>query len=460
MLAAAQYNDLEAWVEITVGSEGRPLREYLPCFDRGTRSSPPTFTSFLEIPYPSHPSIGYSIHVRNTTPKEWTGDLLSDVEIDGLPLEPAFLSSRSGDEVMHRVFSGGNSGPPALMKGNIAACVVDPLDDAQDHARLLDGLGPTVGSIAINIYRGELAPVPEGLLRLTLEDSTGYNGTLTFDDDAISPLAEKAVHIPRQFSTDLIVFEDDAVTPWCRFVFTYGTRQALIANGVFDPPTDLAKPLTIQNQNPQQEQETLGGEVLVPASPEPIKAGHPAEERKVQYQSTKSSAEVSRVSRPSHVTQRSSVQQLTSLRKKTNLEYVKHLFEHQSPRGSTMYHRLPQETVRSKPVRPLSISRHPQDRIRRIDFAYRRPDTSDDIQKAPNVAPPEMIRPKADQHHFRCIAEQRPLEDMRPDELDRLHEKLQERHKKREMRKEKEREKKERGKTMANAIDLTLSDSE
>ncbi|WVQ79140.1 hypothetical protein IAT38_001235 [Cryptococcus sp. DSM 104549] len=154
-----------------------------------SKRSPPTFKANLVLSTHPSPSL-YSIHIRNTSPTNWRGYIELDPELNGVPLHTDFVPPEAGAHVVHHVLS--------------------PM-----------GVGET--GVAINGHH------PCGQLTISL-----WRGTPR-------PPTNPEVSLVPWFET---VAEDD-VDPWCRFEFTYGTREALAARlaGQRGPPAAPALPV-------------------------------------------------------------------------------------------------------------------------------------------------------------------------------------------------------------------------
>ncbi|KAK8861556.1 hypothetical protein IAR55_002378 [Kwoniella newhampshirensis] len=337
MLTTAEFNDLEVWVEINLGIRSYTLKEYRPSFSQATTRLPPTFTTYLQIPYPSPPSITYSIHVRNTSPKEWIGDLLSDPEIDRVPLDTAFLYPIPGHGAVHRCFSKIDFGD--LTTEQIGACEVSVLEGHQ-----------LVGSRTEGCKRNDYDRHFPGQSHPTTRE--------------ISKL-------------DIALFDDDSVDPWCRIIFIYGTRPALTANGVFDCSSISKSPNILMSGT--LEQDTPGGEILVPASPEISRSNL-----------------IIQPSRPSHPAQGESLVDVTDRKEPTFSKMAEIASSGHDAATSRRVEARPAEPHES--VRPADMVQSHQaripksttqayqseDNIRRIDFAYQRSSVASHVDSSAN----------------------------------------------------------------------------
>lgn len=229
----------------------------------------------------------------------------------------------------------------------------------------------------------------------------------------------------------------------------YGTRQALEANGVFDHCTNDAGILIRQ----QQEQDTLGGEILVPASPESIKIARPTGRRELPHTNANpgstNQAASSRMCEPAG-------QKTTSRQRHSGLQgRVKTRPAKPSVSSKSTYkggHHRAAGIVKQNPTTNAtpssSMSRPPDDNVRRFDFAYQHSRLLDDnvtsMRKDREVAPPGKVRNATDDVTSRGGIDERRLEKMREGELDSKQQDMQnqrnQERRKREMERERERE--------------------
>ncbi|WWC87870.1 uncharacterized protein L201_002768 [Kwoniella dendrophila CBS 6074] len=229
MKSAREFNDIEVWVEC----DGKRLNEYDRCFHLGNRNHPPTFKAFLEIGNPC--CSNYTFHVKNTLAVEWMGDLLSDVEIDGFLLCTEFLSPNGIKEAIHdQVYKP----KPKVKKGeqaiveldNIQAQNVEDEEDV-DQIVLLNSPENNLGKIVISIWRGYVQDEasPATIKKYTDRVKDTFNGY--------------RIGSPTDESNPWENFQDDYINPWVRFIYTYGTREALIQNDLVPPEKPINSPV-------------------------------------------------------------------------------------------------------------------------------------------------------------------------------------------------------------------------
>ncbi|WVF65754.1 hypothetical protein IAT40_000487 [Kwoniella sp. CBS 6097] len=277
MLASNTYNSLEAWAEC----DNRRLTETSQKFSRATRRSPPTYTTYLEIGHPS--SSIYTFHVKNTDLSSWLGHLLIDTSIDDIPLYTDFVNPVEGHEVIiHQV---------AKLEGHD----VHGASPSNQKADEEDG-GPKM-NVAMPIRAVEVIDTLSApnlnlspLLTRTMEGSLGeievsiFRGESYGEPPWSDPIRSKGNREAGK-KISFRAFDEDHVDPWVRFVFIYGTRVALEANGIALPEPAMAPTRPLQLEIPVQFIPPRGGgddtgtgntfkseeevlRVLVPATPE------------------------------------------------------------------------------------------------------------------------------------------------------------------------------------------------
>ncbi|OCF57933.1 hypothetical protein L486_03956 [Kwoniella mangroviensis CBS 10435] len=245
MKGSAEYNDLEVWVEC----DGTRLNEYHQTFEEKRDHQPPIYKSYLEIGDSTNSK--YTFHVKNNSITKWLDSLLSNIEVDNYLLCTAYLHPEEGYKVSQsQVYRS-----EAEKKGNgkvvehVHSQLVDDKEEDSQRIVLLDSHEGFLGRITISIFRGSLSesqPMTHQDAEYEDSESEIYNGITSLNVLDPSKAWENW-------------WEDD-VDPWIRFVYTYGTRKALIANKV-----DLPSPEISPAVRPEAEID----EILVPDSTPP-----------------------------------------------------------------------------------------------------------------------------------------------------------------------------------------------
>ncbi|WVQ64890.1 uncharacterized protein L199_003059 [Kwoniella botswanensis] len=245
MKASAEYNDLEVWVEC----DGTRLNEYSQTFQEQGRHQPPIYKSYLEIG--DSIKSKYTFHVKNNSITKWLDSLLSNIEVDNYLLCTAYLHPEEGYEVSQsQVYRS-----EAEKKGNgkvvehMHSQLVDGEEEDSQRFVLLNSPEGGLGRITISIFRGSPSvsqPMEHQDANHEDTESEIYNGFPRLNVSDPSKAWEN--------------WSEDDVDPWIRFVYTYGTRKALIANKVDVPPPRIS---------PAVPPEAKVDEILVPDSTPP-----------------------------------------------------------------------------------------------------------------------------------------------------------------------------------------------
>ncbi|WWC96974.1 hypothetical protein V866_003851 [Kwoniella sp. B9012] len=221
MKASADYNDLEVWVEC----DGTRLKEYHQTFEEKGRHQPPIYRSYLEIGDSTNSK--YTVHVKNNSITKWLDSLLSNIEVDNYLLCTAYLHPEEGYEVSQsQVYrSEAEKKGDGKVVEHMHSQLVDDEEENSQRIVLLNSPEGSLGRIVISIFRGSLSECRSVNNQNTNHqdiENEMYNGSPTLNVFDPSKIWR---HYP----------EDD-VDPWIRFMYTYGTRKALIANQVDLPP--------------------------------------------------------------------------------------------------------------------------------------------------------------------------------------------------------------------------------
>ncbi|RSH94650.1 hypothetical protein EHS25_004455 [Saitozyma podzolica] len=237
MRASEVFDELEVVVEF----EGRDFTEYETRFSPATPTSPPTFTCYLE----ADPDEAVHIIIRRHQAKRWTGDLMTDPVVDRKLFCTEYI--RAEERVArHAVFPSLSRCQPwrpdeaaraydhLQAERSIAAPEPYPHYDLSTLDELMvlhNGPSERLGTIEVSIWRGVFRSHSNiCTTRETAAQSTWFNGSTDLSSASKSWLGSKSTH--QQSFDKFDTFEDDHLYPWCRFIFRYGTRNMLIANGI------------------------------------------------------------------------------------------------------------------------------------------------------------------------------------------------------------------------------------
>ncbi|GFZ42598.1 hypothetical protein JCM24511_00314 [Saitozyma sp. JCM 24511] len=163
--------------------------EYETRFSPATPNSPPTFICHLE----AEPDEAAHVVIRRHRAKRWTGDLMTDLVVDRKLLCTEYFRV---DERPWRPDEWDQVYEAPDPYSRLDSCTSDEL------VVLHNGPSERLGTIEVSIWRG------------------------IFRSHSIICTARKTSF--DKFDT----FEDDHLYPWYRFIFGYGTRNTLIANGI------------------------------------------------------------------------------------------------------------------------------------------------------------------------------------------------------------------------------------
>ncbi|WRT65679.1 uncharacterized protein IL334_002624 [Kwoniella shivajii] len=245
MRASEEFNCLEVWVEC----DGFRLNELNPSFQASQRKQSPTYKSFLEIGDPS--CSRYTFHVKNNSLSGWVGDLMTDIQIDQFTLCTDFLYPIEGSHVAHgQVYREKSEEIDELE--NIQAQIIN--DEDEGRIVLLFTPAMSLGKIVFSIWRGTVN-------RQAKQIKKRLPSWIT-DDMATSAHDGCDIRIPPQDQKLFETFDEDDVDPWIKFVFIYGTHDALILNRVILATT--GNPASTLNTAP-----TSQADILVPDSAPP-----------------------------------------------------------------------------------------------------------------------------------------------------------------------------------------------